>query len=73
MSKCFDHKTTFADTHKHLGPAIEISRKIPIVCGGLELKKINVKTRSLDPQPMFLNFSMFEEMVLGTNVKKNKG
>ena len=33
MSKCFDHKTTFPDTHRHFRPAIEISRKFPIVCG----------------------------------------
>ena len=41
MSKCFDHKTMFSDTHRHFRPAIEISRKRPIVCGGLELKKSN--------------------------------
>ena len=42
MSKCVDHKTTFLDTHRHFRPATEISKKLPIVCGGLELKKSNV-------------------------------
>ena len=43
MSKCFDHKTTFPDTHRHFRPAIEISRICPIVCRSLELKKSNYK------------------------------
>ena len=38
MSKCFDHRTTFPDTHRHFRPATEISRMFPIVCRGLELK-----------------------------------
>ena len=47
----FDHKTTFPDTHRHFRPRIEISRNFPIVCGGLELKKNNLKSKScLDMQ-----------------------
>ena len=40
MPKCFYHKTTFLDTHRHFRQAIEFSSKSPIVCGGLELTKI---------------------------------
>ena len=45
MLRCFDHTTTFPDTHGHFCPAIEIPRKFPIVCGGLELNKINLKNK----------------------------
>ena len=45
MSNCFNHKATFPDTHRHFRPAIEISRKIPIVCEGLELKKSNLENK----------------------------
>ena len=56
MSKCFDHKTIFLDTPRHFRPAIEISRKFPVVCGCLELQKNNQEKRTcLDSQPMFLN------------------
>ena len=37
MSQCIDHKTTFLDTHRHFRLAIEVSNRITIVCGGLEL------------------------------------
>ena len=54
----FDHKNTFLDTHKHFRPAIEISRRFPIVCKGLELKNNNFKKdKWLDAQPM--NDSVF--------------
>ena len=47
MSKCFDQRTTFLDTHSHFRRAIEISRICPIVCGGLELKKRNLKNKNM--------------------------
>ena len=43
MVKCFEHETTFLDTHCYFRPAIEISRKCPIVGGGpgaIKLKHI---------------------------------
>ena len=43
MSRCFDHKTTFPDTHRHFRLAIEISRELPIVCRGQKLKKSNLE------------------------------
>ena len=59
MSKCFDHETTFPDTHRHFCPAIDISRRIPIVCWGLRLKKINLKNKTcLDTQFMQNKFKM---------------
>ena len=39
MSKRVDPKTTFPNTHRKFRPATEISRKCPIVCGGLELNE----------------------------------
>ena len=43
-AKCFVHKNAFPDTHRNIRPALEISRNVPIVCGGLELKQSNLKT-----------------------------
>ena len=47
MSQCVDHKITFPETHHHFRLAIEISRKCPIVYGGLELKKSIVQKQIL--------------------------
>ena len=52
MSGCFDHKTTFPDTHRHFRPAIDISMKFPIACGGQSSNNATFKqndawTRSL--------------------------
>ena len=47
ISKYFDHKTTFPDTPRHFRLAIEISRKIPSLCGSLEFKKNNIRTNML--------------------------
>ena len=33
MVKCFEHKTTFLDTHRHFRLATDYSRFVPIVCG----------------------------------------
>ena len=54
MSKCFGHKASFADTHRHFRPAIKISRICP--CGGLELKKSNLKNKCLYSQYLFCYF-----------------
>ena len=73
MWKCFDHNATFPDTHRHFRPAIEISWSLPIVCGGLELKKSSLKNdrqTCLDSPPMFLKCSMFKKYVLDPTSKK---
>ena len=60
MSKCFGHKTVFLDTHRHFRPAIEISRIGPIFCGGLELKKSNLKNKKCgDTQLINDNYKLF--------------
>ena len=38
MLKCFDHKTTFPDTHRHFRQTIQISRTVPIVLRGSRTK-----------------------------------
>ena len=41
MSGDLDHGKALLEAHRHFRPAIEISIKFPIVCGGPELKKSN--------------------------------
>ena len=43
MSKCFDHISTFLDTHKHFRPAIEISRTCPSFAGVQSSKRTTTK------------------------------
>ena len=45
MSRYFEHKTTFPNTHRRFRPAIRISRKFTILCGDLELKKNNLEMK----------------------------
>ena len=55
MSTCLDHTTTFPNTRRHFRLAIEIPRNVPILCGGLELKKEQLKKQTcLDSKPIFL-------------------
>ena len=69
MSKCVDHKTTFLDKHRHFRPATEISRSCSIVCGGLELKKSNLRNKTcLDAQHTNDTFELFETI---TNIFQN--
>ena len=42
MSKYIDHGRTFSDTHSKIPPAIDISRKIPIVLARLQPPKSNL-------------------------------
>ena len=71
MSKCFDHKTTFPDTHRHFHLATEISRNCSIVCKGAELKNSNKRKTCLDTQPM--NDFFFEFWRKKTPCVKNGG
>ena len=60
MSTCFDHKTTFPDTHRNFHPAIEISRKFTIASGLLEPQKSDFENKTcLDTQPMYDTFDFF--------------
>ena len=60
MSKCLDHKTKRPDTHRHFRLATGISRKCPIVCRGLELKKSNVQKQiCLDAEPISDHLNIF--------------
>ena len=43
MSLYIDYKTAFLDTYRHFHPVVDIPKKNPIVCGGLDLKKSNLK------------------------------
>ena len=62
VSKCFDQKTTFPDTHRHSRPLIEISGKCPFFCGGLELNKKKLRKQTcLESQPTFLSLSFFRK------------
>ena len=74
MSKSFDHKTTFPDTHRRFRPAIEISMSIPIVCVDLELIKSNLKNKTcLDTQPINEHFETVDfskKQLSGPYVKK---
>ena len=57
MSKCFGHKTTFPDTHRHFRPAIDNSSKQTHRLRGLQLKKSSSENKiCLDTQPMNDNF-----------------
>ena len=47
MSKCFDHKITFPDTHRHFCPAIEFSKMFPIVGRGSRSPKEQLKKQSM--------------------------
>ena len=76
MSKCFDHKTTFPDTHRHFCLAIEISRKFPIVCEGLELKQSSLKTKHAwirSPWMIIFKFTISEQIVFGAAMLKSNG
>ena len=57
MAECFYHKTTIQDTHRHFRLVIEISRKFPIVCKGLELKKSSLKTEYAWIRSLWMTFS----------------
>ena len=69
-----ENNNTFSDTHIHFRLPMEISRKIPGVCGGLELKKSNFpKQECLDSQPMqHLKTSFGRKRQLGTNFDLSK-
>ena len=58
MSQYIDHITTVLDTQRHFRLAIQISRKVSIVCGVLEPQKTNFpKKACLDSQPEICMFS----------------
>ena len=70
LSKCFDHKTTFPETPRHFRPAIEISRKAPTICEGLQLKRGNQKTNMLEFAGPFFELFDFQTKVVGPLLKK---
>ena len=72
MSKCFEHKTTFPETHRHIRPAIEIFRNVLIVCKGLELKNSNLKTTFAWMYSLCFGSFQFTEDI-SCNYVKNKG
>ena len=64
MLKGFNHKTTFRDTHRHFHLAYEISKKCPIVCGNVDLKKSNYKNAWIRTLWMIcLKVSIFQKYV----------
>ena len=73
MLKCFEHKTTFPDTHRHFRLANEISRNCPTVCGYLELTKRNFKSKTcLNTQPVNDAFKFIKNKCR-TPIQKSKG
>ena len=73
MSKCFDHDAPFLDTHRHFCPAIEISRKLPIACGGLELKKSILKNKRLGLAAYVFELLDFRQKSVWSPMSKIKG
>ena len=74
MSKCFYHKNIFPNTHKHFRPARNISKKLRILGGGLQLKKINLKTKHAWIHNRWHYFRVFENKIIWwtSDVKKKK-
>ena len=60
MLKCFDHKTTFPDTHRLSCLATEISKTNPIFSGGQELKRSSCLNKCSDLQPMDAALKLFD-------------
>ena len=68
MSGCIDHRNTFLDMHGHIRLAIEIPRKCPLVCGGLQLKKSYFRKQKFG----FTAYATLENVLFGETSIWNK-
>ena len=73
MTKCFDHKTNFLDTHRYFRPAIETYTDSPIISRGPELKKSNLKTNMLGFAAYVFEQIDFRKVLYGPHEQNSKG